>query len=395
MHATRYLHNHVQKRCQAIHAKRLAALFAAVDALARSRRLSLTGLGRSLRSTAEVKHNIKRMDRLLANERLYAERESLYAAVVKLVISSARRPVIVVDWSELTWDRRFQLLRAAVPVGGRAVSIYEEVHPQSKLNNARVQLRFLRKLKALLGESCRPVLVTDAGFRAPWFKAVEKMGWDWIGRVRTRTLFQWPGSESWMRCKSLYARAIYRPRRLGLVRLTRSNPLSCYLYLLKNRKQGRVKRTIYGSRCQSHYSLTVEKRQREPWLLASSMDICPKKITRTYRCRMQIEENFRDMKSTRWGFSLRETRTRNAHRLSILVLIGTLAHLALWLLGKAGQRLNLHYRFQANTIRKHTVLSTFFLGSQILNRSTLPITADDLKRSLLELNSIVEQEVPA
>jgi len=53
MHATQYLHNHVQKRCQAVHVKRLAALFAAVDALARSRRLSLTGLGRSLRSTAE------------------------------------------------------------------------------------------------------------------------------------------------------------------------------------------------------------------------------------------------------------------------------------------------------------------------------------------------------
>lgn len=395
MHATRYLHKHVLKLCQAIHAKRLAVLFAAVGALARSRRLSLTGLGRSLRSSAEVKHNIKRMDRLLGNELLYEERESIYAAVVQLVIGSAQRPVIVVDWSELTWDKKYQLIRAAVPVDGRALSIYEEVHPQSKLGNAHVERRFLQKLKVLLGESCRPIVVTDAGFRAPWFKAVEKMGWDWVGRVRTRTLFQWPGSESWLRCKSLYAKATYRPRCLGRVTLTRSNPLGCRLYLLKNRKRNRVKRTIYGTRSRAHYSLTVAARQSEPWLLASSLEVSPKKVTQIYRRRMQIEENFRDMKNTRWGFSLRETRTKSAHRLSILVLIGTLAHLAVWLLGKAGRRINLHHGFQANTVRDSTVLSTFFLGSQMLNRGKIPITADDIKYSLLELNSIVEQEVAA
>jgi hypothetical protein len=373
MHATRYLHKHVLKLCQAIHAKRLAVLFAAVGALARSRRLSLTGLGRSLRSSAEVKHNIKRMDRLLGNEQLYEERESIYAAVIQLVISSAQRPVIVMDWSELTWNKKYQLLRAAVPVDGRALSIYEEVHPQSKLGNARV----------------------DAGFRAPWFKAVEKVGWDWIGRVRAQTLFQWPGLESWLRCKSLYAKATHRPRCLGRVTLTRSNPLGCHLYLLKNRKRNRVKRTIYGTRSRAHYSLTVAARQSEPWLLASSLNISPKKVTQIYRRRMQIEENFRDMKNTRWGFSLRETRTKSAHRLSILVLIGTLAHLAVWLLGKAGRRKNLHHGFQANTVRDSTVLSTFFLGSQMLNRSKIPITAGDIKCSHLELNSIVKQEVAA
>jgi hypothetical protein len=37
MHATRYLHKHVRKLCQAIHAKRLAVLFSAVGTLARSR----------------------------------------------------------------------------------------------------------------------------------------------------------------------------------------------------------------------------------------------------------------------------------------------------------------------------------------------------------------------
>lgn len=30
--------------------------------------------------------------------------------------------------------------------------------------------------------------VTDAGFRSPWFRAVEKLGWYWLGRLRHRTL---------------------------------------------------------------------------------------------------------------------------------------------------------------------------------------------------------------
>ena len=107
---------------------------------------------------------------------------------------------------------------------------------------------------------------------------------------------------------------------------------------------------------------------------------------------MQIEENFRDMKNTRWGFSLRETRTKNAHRLAILVLIGTLAHLAIWLIGRAGQRNNLHRKFQANTVRDHKVLSTPFLGSQMIRNRKFPITNDEIKLSKRELNSIVEQE---
>lgn len=395
MHATRYLHKHVRRLCQVIHAKRLAALFAAVGALAQSRRLSLTDLGRSLRSPAEVKHNIKRMDRLVGNNQLYGERESIYAAVVQLVIGSTRRPIILVDWSELSWDGRFQLLRAAVPVGGRALSIYEQVHPRSKLSNAQVQRRFLQRLKSLLGDGCRPILVTDAGFRAPWFKAVEKMGWDWVGRVRNRTLFQWPKAQCWLPCKALYDKAHHSPRYLGVVSLTRSNPLSCHMYLLKNRKRKRVKKTVRGKRSRAHSSLKIAARQSEPWLLASSLQTAPKDVTRIYRCRMQIEENFRDMKSTRWGFSLRQTRTRSACRLSILVLIGTLTHLAVWLLGMAGKRINLHHKFQANTVRDSQVLSIFFLGCQMLNHRKIPISFRDIRQSHWELNAIVELGVAA
>jgi hypothetical protein len=332
------------------------------------------------------------MDRLLGNEQLYGQLESIYAALVQFILGRAQTPVIVVDWTELSWDGSYQLLRAAVPADGRALSIYEEVHRRRDLNNPRVHRRFLQRLKALLGETGRPIVVTDAGFKTPWFKAVEKMGWNWVGRVRNRTVFQWSGQERWLRCKSLYEKASCRSRHLGRVNLTRANPLHCYFYLFKNKKRGRVKRTVHGNRCHSSHSKKNAARQSEPWLLASSLDIPAKKLTQIYRKRMQIEENFRDMKNTRWGFCLRETRTKNVHRLSILVLIGSLAHLAVWLLGLAGQRRGLHVKFQANTVREYKVLSTFFLGSQIILNGKFPIRSDDIKHAKRELNSIVRQE---
>jgi hypothetical protein len=392
MHATQQLHNHIKKLCQAIDPRRLRAVFAAVEALSYTGRLTLTSLGRSLRSRAEVKHNIKRMDRLLGNERLYNQLEPIYAAVAQYILGSSQNPIIVVDWTELSQDGSYQLLRAAVPVDGRALSIYEEVHPQSKLNNARVHRRFLKKLKKIVGDSCCPIVVTDAGFQTPWFKTIEKMQWHWVGRVCSRTMFQWSEQEPWIHCKSLYDKASCRSLHLGRVNLTKSNPSYCYLYLRRNKKRGRVKRTVHGNRCCSHHSKKNAARQNEPWLLASSLDIPAEKLIKIYRKRMQIEENFRDMKNTRWGFCLRETRTNNAHRLSILVLIGTLAHLAIWLLGRAAQRKNLHFKFQANTVRDHKVLSTPFLGSQILLTGKFPIRAPDIKQAKRELNSIVGQE---
>ncbi|WP_257999783.1 transposase, partial [Xanthomonas oryzae] len=46
---------------------------------------------------------------------------------------------------------------------------------------------FLQQLRALIPDDVRPILVTDAGFRTPWFRAVSAMGWDWVGRLRGRT----------------------------------------------------------------------------------------------------------------------------------------------------------------------------------------------------------------
>ena len=50
----------------------------------------------------------------------------------------------LVDWSELPRDGQWQLLWASIPRQGRALTLYEEVHPQRDLNNRAVHDRFLQ-----------------------------------------------------------------------------------------------------------------------------------------------------------------------------------------------------------------------------------------------------------
>lgn len=231
MHAIRFLHTHLRNTCPTLHAKRLAVLLTAVETVTRYHRLTLTALGRALRSSALVKHTIKRMDRLLGNVRLETERTRLYAALAQWMLTGVRQPIVVIDWSDLTPNRQWHLLRASLPVGGRAMTVYEEVHPLRSLTNRRVHRAFLAQLAWILPDGMRPIVVTDAGFRGTWFRLVEARGWDWVGRIRNRTLVQQAGADTWIPCKHVYAAATTRPTTLGEVQLVRSHPHRCTLHL--------------------------------------------------------------------------------------------------------------------------------------------------------------------
>ncbi|MBS0182394.1 MAG: IS4 family transposase [Nitrospira sp.] len=180
-------------------------------------RLTVTGLGRAVWSMTTVKHAIKRMDRLLSNGQIQGEREQIQAALIHWILGRQTQPVIVADWSDLTADRRWQLLRAALPVGGRALILYEEVHPLKRLTNPQVHRAFLRTLHRLVPPGITPIVVTDAGFRAPWFREVDRIGWIFVGRVRNHVRF--PEATDWVRSKSLYDRATATPARSGCCEL--------------------------------------------------------------------------------------------------------------------------------------------------------------------------------
>lgn len=372
MHALIIVQQLLRTRCPHIHAVRLTVILAAVAAAARGRRLTLTELGRALLGPACVKHNIKRIDRLLGNRHLAAERPQLYQALARRIVGTLREPVILVDWTDLTADRRWQLLRAALPVGGRALTLYEEIHPLRYFANPRVHRAFLARVKGLLPEGVKPILVTDAGFRAPWFQAVNRLGWHWIGRIRNRDYLRPHGEPAWVSCKTLYARASARAQALGPHHIVRSNPVACQLVLIKRPRQHRIRKSVFGQPVRSNQSLKQARAQREPWLLAASPALAHRHATQIvnhYGSRMQIEEAFRDLKCPRYGWSFSLNRSRSRERLAILLLIALLAFFVLWLIGQQALARGLQFRYQSNTRRTRPVLSVFNLACLLLRRA--------------------------
>jgi hypothetical protein len=83
-----------------MHALRVRTLLLAVEALLAGRRLVLIDLARSWPGAERVRTPLKRLDRLLGNPRLHADREALHAAMVPWLLRGPQ-PVIVVDWCRL------------------------------------------------------------------------------------------------------------------------------------------------------------------------------------------------------------------------------------------------------------------------------------------------------
>ena len=83
MHALTILHRILSADIPEIHAKRLTSLLAAVEAVVSGSRLTLSDMGRGLTGHVAVKHNIKRIDRLLGNGSLHTEMPKLYEAIIR------------------------------------------------------------------------------------------------------------------------------------------------------------------------------------------------------------------------------------------------------------------------------------------------------------------------
>lgn len=343
MHAARVLRSCLGFVFDEMHASRCAALLDAVRALIAGRRLTLMELARSWPDALRVAAPLKKLDRLLGNPHLAGERDALYAAVTRWVVRQPR-PVIVVDWSPLDGRGRFQLLRAGLAVGGRTLTLYESVCPAKNVGSPRIERALLRALKRSVPAGSTPILVTDAGFHAPWFHAVRRLGWHWIGRMRGRVLVKPQAAENtfdhWIPCTQLYRRVREAARDLGLWDTVRRNSIVCRLVLHYKAPRGRIDTTLKGERARNRYSRKIAQRESDPWLLAVSptLDLTPAQVAAIYARRMQIEQSFRDLKSHRYGVGFEDSLTRTGDRLATLLLILALASFVAWITARTATR---------------------------------------------------------
>jgi hypothetical protein len=356
-----------------------------------SNTLFLTGLGRGACSKTKTSSNIEKVNRLLGNKHLHLERSTFYESMALQLIPGWMSPWIHIDWSCINATTNLYLLRASLSVKGRSIILYEECHPKKKENNHAVHRQFLKNLKAILPPCEPPVIVTDAGFRAPWFMAVREMGWHFVGRLRNKNLVLIENTQTWQLSSSFFEQATGKPAHSGHALLTEKEQVPVHMVLYKEKSKNRHKRNINKKISASGKSKRYSKASKEPWLLVTSLTqarVNPNHIVNIYRQRMRIEENFRDTKCPHYGLGLKNSLTRTPERMAILLLIAAIATWAAWLAGIITTLAGKASDFQAHSAKFTHSLSLVYLGREALKKQ-LVVSRAQLVNALNTWTSMV------
>lgn len=377
MHAQGIVHRFFQTHLTSIHRARQQLFGAAVAAVMRGHWLSLSRLGRGVAGSGTLKAALKRIDRLIGSARIEAESESVGAALIKRACTMTHELVIAVDWSAASPGGTFVELRASVTwLGmGRGLTVFQRVYPAKMAGSPKVQKALLTTLQRWIPAQMPVVFMTDAGFRRPWFKQVEELGWSWIGRIRGGVNISHDG-RSWTSATDWFAHATGKAVRWINGRLTSRWNWPCDFVLYRRPTISRKHYCRPGCAQKPKAIREARARESDPWLLALSprlRDYRPDEIVALYTRRMQIEENFRDNKSSAFGMGMSISRSRSALRLQALLLIATIAAFILWNLGQLAEAEGLHRRFKVTT-RKARELSVIAIAILLCGLPSLPLT---------------------
>lgn len=378
-----------------MHAARWRALTDVVLSAVNGNALSLSALALGTGRATALRHRVKCVDRLLGNVHLHQERVSLYGALARHWLTGLPQLLIVVDWSSLSADMRWHWLRASVVVQGRSLTLYEEVHPRRHLANLAVHRRFLDRLEQMLPATREPpILLTDAGFRNPWFRLVAKRGWRWIGRIRNRDYVQAAQSKDWFPAKRLYQRATAKAQDLGLYHTVRNNGLACRLALIKNLPKQRKCRYASGKEARNSQKRKIAACNREPWLLSASpeLTLSAAALVKLYARRMGIEQQFRDTKNEALGLGLSRSRSHGRKRLQALLLLSHLAQRALRLIGEAAKAQQLERQFTSTGRKGRAEISVLTLARRVM---TQPHLCESLRDPWVYFEALRRQVVDA
>lgn len=390
------LHKEFKKELSFIHKTRLNCLMTICSTAARSNTLFLTGLGRKDPSKTKTSSNIEKVNRLLGNKHLHLERLAFYHSMACRLIPRWMSPWIHIDWSCINPTTNLYLLRASISVRGRSIVLHEECHPKKKENNHAVHKQFLKNLKAILPSCATPVIVTDAGFRAPWFIAVRQLGWHFVGRLRNKNLVLMEEAQNWQLSSLFFEQATGKPTHLGHALLTEEKQVPAHLVLYKGKNKSRHQRNLNKKISASGKSKRYSNTAKEPWLLVTSLSQAqdnPNHIVNIYRQRMRIEENFRDSKCPHYGLGLKNSLTRTPKRMEILLLIAAIATFAAWLAGLITILIGKATDFQAHSAKFTRSLSIVYLGREALKKHPVFSKKQFLSAYKLLLQMVIDTQL--
>jgi hypothetical protein len=289
-------------------AKTLSVLVLAALAV---ERVSLASLGRSLGAGSGAKHAIKRCWRFIANDRV--EPSVAMAGVVGRLLHKRRKPLVVaLDWTDI---RGLTTLMASAVVKGRSVPLVWASCPQNVWQGHKSRNSFeealLLTLRAMIPRKVPVILLADRGFgRTELGRFCQNQGFHYVIRIQPKVEVC-IGSQK--------VRLDLYPVRRGICQL-----LKGVLY----RQHDPIRQNVVVC-----WKKGLPKKRDECWYLMSDLHRPAHQLVKLYGKRMQIEEFFRDAKSKRNGWSLRDTGLTRPERLDRLILILALAYLLLVGLG--------------------------------------------------------------
>jgi len=343
-----------------IHTKRKKCLVRFLsDLMDYDTRLSVTEIGKKLTSKATVKSKIYAAQTFVNNFKLEKDVACIYKNLAHFFWSGAKEIVVLIDWTGAC-SEGYHTLQASIAAHGRSIPIYHEVHPESEQENANVHRQFLTCLKAVIPAHLVVTIVTDAGFHREWFQQVLEFGWDVIGRIYSLYCYQVEGETSWRKVKDIEFDGIGNASALGKVKLGKTKKsVEGYLYSYKERLSGkrRKKKNKYPSHDKAHSDY-----YKRGWVLFSSIDKSARFLVSYYKKRMQIEQNFKDIKNEQLGMGLRRTQSSGKTRINMLFFLAILLTIIAWWFGLMIESLNKHLSYQANTIKNKRVRSFIHLA---------------------------------
>lgn len=319
--------------------KTLSALVSAVLCV---QRVSLAAIGRQMAGT--VKHQIKRCWRFITNPRVETS-DAMRGIVQRLVKQPGKALIVAIDWVDI---RGFQTLVAAAVLKGRAVPICwasttGHLYTGHRSRNA-FEESLLLVLRTMIPESVKVIILGDRGFgRCALAAFCRQHHFDYLIRI---------GPKVNVKLKGFDGKLLDYPVNKGIAKVLRD---------VAYRSDGAVTQNIvvlWKHRLPSH--------RDECWFLMTSLKGTAATLCRLYARRMTIEQLFRDFKSKRNGWSLRNTQLTTPDRLDRLLLILAIAYLLLCGVGLIALS-NTHPSHWSSASNTH--LSCFQIGLLLIHKS--------------------------
>lgn len=331
----------VVNACTVLRLSQSKALAEIAHGAMKCRRVSQADIGRAMETDTEAKYNIKRVSRFVTNNKVNIA-EGCRGLVRIAAKASGRCLVVAVDWVDVG---PYKVLKAAVPIRGRAVPILFAAYPKWRLKRSQnaFEEAFFELLASLLPARTWTVIVADRGFaRAELAGKLRELELNHVIRVNAKVRFTSDGFEGLL---SEHGVKEGGHRVLGWGRYTARRP---------------VERRVI---------VRWERGHEEPLILGTDLPWNWRKVVEVFKQRMSIEELFRDEKNIRYGWGLRQTKVGTAGRLERLLLVLAFAYLLLLVIGLVCRETMSEAHWASAATKTRDQACGFTIGRYMLDRA--------------------------